>query len=51
MPSFYFENKKISYKETGCGEPLVLLHEDTASGRMFLAIGPKPLHVVMRRRN
>lgn len=40
MPYFYFENKKIYYKETGCGEPFVLLHGDTASGRMFEPLLP-----------
>ncbi len=40
MPYFNFEGKKIFYKETGCGEPLVLLHGDTASGRMFEPLLP-----------
>ena len=40
MPYFNFEDKKIFYKETGCGEPLFLLHGDTASGRMFEPLLP-----------
>ena len=40
MPYFNFEGKKIFYKETGCGEPFVLLHGDTASGRMFEPLLP-----------
>ncbi len=40
MPYFNFEEKKIFYKETGCGEPIVLLHGDTASGRMFEPLLP-----------
>lgn len=40
MPYFNFEGKKIFYKETGCGEPLILLHGDTASGRMFEPLLP-----------
>lgn len=40
MPYFNFEGKKIFYKETGCGEPFVFLHGDTASGRMFEPLLP-----------
>lgn len=40
MPYFNFEGKKIFYKETGCGEAFVLLHGDTASGRMFEPLLP-----------
>lgn len=40
MPYFNFEDKKIFYKESGCGEPLFLLHGDTASGRMFEPLLP-----------
>ncbi|WP_159520618.1 alpha/beta fold hydrolase [Sunxiuqinia indica] len=35
MPNFKFENKKVYYKTTGQGEPLMLLHGNTMSSKMF----------------
>lgn len=35
MAYFKYENKKIYYKEIGSGVPLILLHGDTASSKMF----------------
>lgn len=35
MSYFYYQSKKIFYKETGTGKPLVMLHGDTASSVMF----------------
>ncbi len=35
---FVFEGKKIYYDETGSGPPLLLLHGNTASSRMFARI-------------
>ena len=35
MSDFNYRGKKIFYEETGGGEPLLLLHGNTASGKMF----------------
>lgn len=35
MSYFYFDNKRIYYKEEGEGTPLLLLHGNTASSNMF----------------
>jgi len=35
MPYFSYNGKNIYYKESGKGEPLLLLHGNTASSRMF----------------
>lgn len=35
MSFFTFENRKIYYEEFGSGKPLLLLHGNTASSRMF----------------
>ena len=35
MPYFHYQSKKIYYRETGFGKPLVMLHGDTASSVMF----------------
>ena len=35
MSFFRFEDKKIFYEESGSGKPLLLLHGNTASSRMF----------------
>ena len=40
MPYFYYQSKKIFYKETGGGNPLIMLHGDTASSLMFEFILP-----------
>lgn len=36
MSYFNFENNNIFYKECGKGEPLILIHGDSASSRMFM---------------
>ncbi len=38
MAYFKFNNKKIYYEENGNGEPLILLHGNTASSKMFETI-------------
>ena len=35
MNYFVYEGKKVFYKETGTGKPLIFLHGNTASSRMF----------------
>lgn len=40
MGYFAYQGKKIYYEETGAGEPLLLLHGNTLSGRMFGPIVP-----------
>ena len=35
MSYFTYKSKKIFYQEAGTGEPLIMLHGDTASSRMF----------------
>ena len=40
MPYFYYQSKKIFYKEAGGGKPLIMLHGDTASSLMFEFILP-----------
>ena len=35
MSYFIYQSKKIFYKEVGNGEPLIMLHGDTASSTMF----------------
>ena len=35
MSYFEFEGKKIFYSENGSGRPLLLLHGNTASSKMF----------------
>src|SRR5699024_5331498 len=40
MSYFYYQSKKIFYKEDGRGKPLIMLHGDTASSRMFEFILP-----------
>lgn len=35
MSYYYFENKKVYYNESGEGTPLLLLHGNTASSKMF----------------
>lgn len=38
MSVFFFKNKKVFYREQGTGEPLLLLHGNTASSNMFSGI-------------
>lgn len=38
MAYFQFDNKKVFYKITGEGEPLILLHGNTVSSRMFSSL-------------
>ncbi len=38
MPYFKYENKIIYYEENGNGEPLIFLHGNTASSKMFESI-------------
>lgn len=40
MSFFDFQSKKIFYKEIGSGKPLVMLHGDTASSKMFELLLP-----------
>lgn len=40
MSYFHYQSKKIYYKEIGSGKPLVMLHGDTASSRMFELLLP-----------
>lgn len=40
MSFFEFQSKKIFYKEIGSGKPLVMLHGDTASSKMFELVLP-----------
>lgn len=50
MPYFHYQNQNIFFKETGCGEPLVMLHGDTASGVMFEPLLPlyqEQAHVIL----
>lgn len=50
MSYFNYQSKKIYYKETGSGKPVVLLHGNTASSRMFEFILPlyeDKFHVIL----
>ncbi len=38
MAYFEYNNKRIYYEESGSGEPLILLHGNTASSKMFESI-------------
>lgn len=40
MSYFMYQSKKIYYSETGNGKPVVFLHGDTASSRMFEPLLP-----------
>ena len=40
MSYFKYQSKKIFYKEIGQGRPLIMLHGDTASSRMFEPLLP-----------
>ena len=40
MSYFDYKGKKIFYKEEGLGQPLLLLHGNTASSKMFASIVP-----------
>ena len=40
MAYFTYQSKKIFYRETGNGEPLMLLHGNTASSVMFEMLLP-----------
>ena len=40
MSYFIYQSKKIFYKEVGNGEPLIMLHGDTASSTMFEKLIP-----------
>ena len=40
MAYFTYQSKKIFYRETGYGEPLMLLHGNTASSVMFEMLLP-----------
>lgn len=40
MSYFYYQSKKVYYSETGTGKPVVFLHGDAASSRMFELILP-----------
>ena len=38
MPYFTYQNKKIFFEEYGTGIPLLLLHGNSLSSRMFLPV-------------
>lgn len=40
MAYFKYNSKKVFYKEIGSGEPLLMLHGDTASSKMFEMLSP-----------
>lgn len=40
MSYFVYEGKKIFYEEVGEGQPLLMLHGNTASSKMFAGIIP-----------
>lgn len=40
MPFFDYDGSKLYYEEYGSGEPLLLLHGNTASGKLFLPLIP-----------
>ena len=40
MSYFYYQSKKIYYTETGSGKPVLFLHGNTASSRMFKLLLP-----------
>lgn len=40
MSYFYYQSKKIYYAETGIGKPVLFLHGNTASSRMFEPLLP-----------
>ena len=40
MSYFIYETKNIYYQVTGRGKPLMLLHGDTASSKMFEVLMP-----------
>lgn len=41
MGYFAYQGRKLYYEETGAGEPLLMLHGNTLSGRMFDPIVPR----------
>ena len=50
MSYFYYQSKKIYYTETGSGKPVLFLHGNTASSRMFELLLPlyeDQLHVIL----
>ena len=40
MSYFVYESKKVFYKVTGSGTPVIFLHGDTASSKMFEMLLP-----------
>jgi pimeloyl-ACP methyl ester carboxylesterase len=40
MSYFTYQEKKIYYEKTGNGSPIILLHGNTASSKMFMPIIP-----------
>lgn len=50
MSYFYYQSKRIYYEEKGCGEPVLFLHGNTASARMFELLMPlyeEYFHVIL----
>lgn len=50
MPYFFYNSKKIYYKEIGSGFPTLFLHGNTASSKMFTTITPlfsSNFHVIL----
>ena len=50
MSYFYYQRKKIYYTEAGKGEPVLFLHGNTASSKMFELLMPlyeERFHVIL----
>lgn len=50
MSYFNYQSKRIYYTESGKGKPVLLLHGDTASSRMFELLLPlyeEQFHVIL----
>lgn len=50
MSYFYYQSKKIFYTEAGAGKPVLFLHGNTASSRMFeplLTLYEDQFHVIL----
>ena len=50
MSYFYYQSKKIYYSEAGSGKPVLFLHGNTASSRMFEFLRPlyeEQFHVIL----
>ena len=53
MSYFYYQSKRIYYTESGNGAPVLFLHGNTASSKMFELLLPlyeERFHVILIRR-